>query len=118
MLRIDQPSTIGMGIVAFVTADSQSSSSDHRQIGHQWVADQNTDLPTTMKPLKSCRRRNELWRSEVVARIRWPPTIAVNTQVDGEGMTSAIRTITATAFQASDLQVWRPWQDSNLQPTD
>jgi hypothetical protein len=46
MLRIDQPSTIGMGIVAFVTVDSQSSS-DHRQIGYQWLADQRTDLPTT-----------------------------------------------------------------------
>ena len=50
MLRIDQPSTIAMGIVAFVTVDSQSSS-DHRQIGYRWLADQSTDLPTTMKPL-------------------------------------------------------------------
>jgi hypothetical protein len=96
MLRIDQPSTIGMGIVAFVTADSQSSS-DHRQIGYQWLADQSTDRPITMKRLKSCRRRNELWRSEVVAGIRWPPNHRHQYPVDGEGMTSAIRTITATS---------------------
>ena len=78
MLRIDQPSTIGMGIVAFVTTDSQSSS-DHRQI-----------------------RRSSLASGD-------RQTIAINTPVDGEGMTSAIRTISTTsqrpAFQASELRV-------------
>jgi hypothetical protein len=56
MLCINQPSTIGMKIVAFVTADSQPST-----------------LPTAMKPLKLFRPRIRLWRSEILAGVRWPP---------------------------------------------
>jgi hypothetical protein len=29
-----------------------------------------------------------------------------------------IGNVTVQAFKASDLQVWRPWQDSNLHLTD
>ena len=33
-------------------------------------------------------------------------------------MTGVTKARTPSSFQVSDLQLWRPWQDSNLHLTD